>query len=43
MAFGILVASLVVSRILVPALTVIVGERAWSRPSRSQQIRTAHP
>lgn len=29
MAFGILLASLVVSSILVPALTVLVGERAW--------------
>jgi RND superfamily putative drug exporter len=29
MAFGILLASLVVSSILVPALTALVGKRAW--------------
>jgi RND superfamily putative drug exporter len=29
MAFGILVASLVVSSILVPALTALAGRRAW--------------
>ena len=29
MAFGILVASLVVSTILVPALTALAGRRAW--------------
>jgi RND superfamily putative drug exporter len=29
MAFGILLASLVVSSILVPALTALAGERAW--------------
>jgi putative drug exporter of the RND superfamily len=35
MAFGILLASLVVSTILVPALTAVVGRRAWWRPVRS--------
>jgi putative drug exporter of the RND superfamily len=29
MAFGILLASLVVSSILVPALTALAGRRAW--------------
>jgi RND superfamily putative drug exporter len=29
MAFGILLASLVVSSILVPALTTLAGQRAW--------------
>jgi putative drug exporter of the RND superfamily len=29
MAFGILLASLVVSSILVPALTALAGQRAW--------------
>jgi RND superfamily putative drug exporter len=35
MAFGILLASLVVSTILVPAVTAVVGRRAWWRPVRS--------
>jgi RND superfamily putative drug exporter len=29
MAFGILLASLVVSSVLVPALTALAGQRAW--------------
>jgi putative drug exporter of the RND superfamily len=29
MAFGILLASLIVSSILVPALTALAGQRAW--------------
>jgi putative drug exporter of the RND superfamily len=29
MAVGILIASMVVSTLLVPALTALVGERAW--------------
>jgi putative drug exporter of the RND superfamily len=33
MAFGILLASLVVSSILVPALTALVGRRAWHVPT----------
>jgi RND superfamily putative drug exporter len=33
MAFGILVASLLVATILVPALTALVGRRAWRRPA----------
>jgi RND superfamily putative drug exporter len=39
MAFGILVASLVVSTILVPALTAVAGRRAWwpgRRPARAR-------
>jgi putative drug exporter of the RND superfamily len=34
MAFGILLASLVVSSVLVPALTALVGRRAWQAPTR---------
>jgi len=33
MAFGILVASLLVATILVPALTALVGRRAWRKPA----------
>jgi putative drug exporter of the RND superfamily len=33
MAFGILVASLLVATILVPALTALVGRRAWREPA----------
>jgi putative drug exporter of the RND superfamily len=40
MAFGILVASLVVSTILVPALTALVGRRAWW-PGRAAGERRA--
>src|SRR5215212_433639 len=43
MAFGILLASLVVSSILVPALTALAGRRAWwprrSAPQRTQTGR----
>jgi putative drug exporter of the RND superfamily len=39
MAFGILLASLVVSSILVPALTALAGQRAWW-PRRSARRRT---
>jgi RND superfamily putative drug exporter len=39
MAFGILLASLVVSSILVPALTALAGQRAWW-PRRSARQRT---
>ena len=44
MAFGILLASLVVSSILVPALTALAGARAWW-PGRSarQRARTERP
>ena len=38
MAVGILLASLVVSSILVPALTVLVGGRAWW-PGRHARAR----
>jgi RND superfamily putative drug exporter len=41
MAFGILLASLVVSSILVPALTALAGRRAWW-PHRSAR-RSAPP
>jgi putative drug exporter of the RND superfamily len=37
MAFGILLASLVVSSILVPALTALVGRRAWKAPTRIEK------
>jgi putative drug exporter of the RND superfamily len=37
MAFGILLASLVVSSILVPALTALAGRRAWWPHSRAQR------
>jgi putative drug exporter of the RND superfamily len=40
MAFGILLASLVVSSILVPALTALAGRRAWW-PLRSERERRA--
>jgi putative drug exporter of the RND superfamily len=33
MAFGILVASLLVATVLVPALTALVGRRAWRKPA----------
>jgi RND superfamily putative drug exporter len=40
MAFGILLASLVVSSILVPALTALAGERAgWPRRSALPRAR----
>jgi RND superfamily putative drug exporter len=39
MAFGILLASLVVSSILVPALTALAGQRAWW-PRRSARPRS---
>jgi RND superfamily putative drug exporter len=39
MAFGILLASLVVSTILVPALTALLGQRAWW-PHGVAQVRT---
>lgn len=39
MAFGILLASLVVSSILVPALTALAGQRAWW-PRRSARVPT---
>lgn len=39
MAFGILLASLIVSSILVPALTALAGQRAWW-PRRSARVRT---
>jgi uncharacterized membrane protein YdfJ with MMPL/SSD domain len=35
MAFGILVASLLVSSVLVPALTALAGRLAWWRPGRA--------
>jgi RND superfamily putative drug exporter len=45
MAFGILLASMVVSTLLVPALTALVGRRAWSdrkpraaRPRRKEAV-----
>jgi putative drug exporter of the RND superfamily len=42
MAFGILLASLVVSSILVPALTAVAGQRAWwPRRSAPRRIETA--
>jgi putative drug exporter of the RND superfamily len=40
MAFGILLASLVVSTILVPAITALAGRRAWW-PGRAAGERTA--
>jgi RND superfamily putative drug exporter len=43
MAFGILLASLIVSSILVPALTALAGQRAWwpygSKPRPAAQAR----
>jgi putative drug exporter of the RND superfamily len=42
MALGILIASLVVSSILVPAITVLVGRRAWW-PGRAVRKRRAAP
>jgi RND superfamily putative drug exporter len=43
MAFGILLASLVVSSVLVPAITVLAGRRAWwpGRASRARRSRRA--
>jgi putative drug exporter of the RND superfamily len=45
MAFGILLASVVVSSILVPALTALAGQRAWwprrSGPQRTETARLA--
>ena len=43
MAFGILLAALVVSSILVPALTAVAGRRAWwpGRTSRKERAVTA--
>jgi putative drug exporter of the RND superfamily len=44
MAFGILLASLVVSSILVPALTALAGTRAWwPRGSAPQRARPGRP
>jgi putative drug exporter of the RND superfamily len=44
MAFGILLASLVVSSILVPALTALAGQRAWwPRRSGRERTETARP
>jgi putative drug exporter of the RND superfamily len=40
MAFGILLASFIVSSILVPAITALVGRRAW-RPGRAPGERPA--
>jgi putative drug exporter of the RND superfamily len=42
MAFGILLASLIVSSVLVPALTALVGRRAWW-PGRAAGERKAAP
>jgi RND superfamily putative drug exporter len=42
MALGILIASLVVSSILVPAITALVGRRAWW-PGRAVRERRAIP
>jgi RND superfamily putative drug exporter len=42
MALGILIASLVVSSILVPAITAVTGRRAWW-PGRSVRGRGAAP
>jgi len=43
LAFGILLASLVVSSVLVPALTAIAGQRAWWPGARPQAITRAGP
>ena len=49
MAFGILLASLVVSSILVPALTALAGQRAWwphgskRRPAAQARLKEAVP
>jgi RND superfamily putative drug exporter len=49
MAFGILLASLVVSSILVPALTAVAGQRAWwphgskRRPARQARLKEVVP
>ncbi|HWV85644.1 MAG TPA: MMPL family transporter [Capillimicrobium sp.] len=43
LAFGILLASLVVSSLLVPALTALVGQRAWWPGTRPQAITRAGP
>jgi putative drug exporter of the RND superfamily len=49
MAFGILLASLVVSSILVPALTALVGQRAWwphgstRRPAAKTRVKEVVP
>jgi len=42
MAFGILLASLVVSSVLVPAVTAVVGRRAWwpGRGARKRRVAT---
>jgi RND superfamily putative drug exporter len=42
MAFGIILASLVVSSILVPALTALAGRRAWW-PGRAAGERRVAP
>jgi RND superfamily putative drug exporter len=42
MALGILIASLIVSTILVPAITALVGRRAWW-PGRAVRERRAIP
>jgi RND superfamily putative drug exporter len=42
MALGILIASLLVSSILVPAITALIGRRAWW-PGRSVRGRGAAP
>jgi putative drug exporter of the RND superfamily len=49
MAFGILLASLIVSSILVPALTALAGQRAWwphgskRRPARQARLKEVVP
>ena len=43
MAAGILIASLVVSILLVPALTALFGERAWWAPRRNPALPEPQP
>jgi RND superfamily putative drug exporter len=47
MAFGILLAALIVSSVLVPALTALAGRRAWwpgrAAGERRQARRTGEP
>jgi len=43
MAFGIMLASLIVSSVLVPALTALAGQRAWWRPRLRLRRAVPHP